>query len=245
LGASRLGSFKVVLLDFERTLVRLFEDGAIEQQFFREVWDLCARRGVPARVLRTGGESPYSLWRKAHRWMQRRNQDPLRVDRMYHAVASVAKRYEMVAAETVRLFDDVPPVLDRLKAESIVVVIVSNNATNAVERILRDNNAEGLVDHVVGRDPKHELIGNLKPKPLLLMEALRLSRWGAHRALLVGDSVDDMRAGRAAKIRLKVGVLDHSAFSEWQLRRAGADLVLNRFGDLMPLLPGGDESGER
>jgi phosphoglycolate phosphatase-like HAD superfamily hydrolase len=89
------------------------------------------------------------------------------------------------------------------------------------------------------------LIGNLKPKPLLLMEALRLSRWGAHRALLVGDSVDDMRAGRAAKIRLKVGVLDHSTFSEWQLRRAGADLVLNRFGDLMPLLPGGDESGER
>jgi phosphoglycolate phosphatase-like HAD superfamily hydrolase len=245
LGSSPLGSFKVVLTDFERTLVRLFEDGAVERQFFHEVWDLCERRGVPIRVLKKGGDSPYSLWKKAHRSMLWRAQDPLRVERMYHAAARIAMTYEMSAAESVRLFDDVPPVLERLRAGSIPVVIVSNNATEAITRILRNNHAEHLVDHVVGRDFKYELVGNLKPRPLLLIKALALSRCGAHRALLVGDSVDDMKAGRAARIRFKVGLLEHSSASRWQLQRAGADLVLSRFGDLLPLLPGGDESGAR
>jgi phosphoglycolate phosphatase-like HAD superfamily hydrolase len=69
---------------------------------------------------------------------------------------------------------------------------------------------------------------------------LELSRCGARKALLVGDSVDDMRAGQAARIGFRVGLLEHSTFSKWRLRRAGAHRVLNRFGDLQELLPSGD-----
>jgi HAD superfamily hydrolase (TIGR01549 family) len=239
-----VGPFKVVLTDFERTLVRLFEDHAVEQEFLEDVRHLCRARGVPTFVLRAGGESPYSLWRSAHRWMMRKN-DRLHADRMYHAMARIATIYELGAAESIRLFDDVPPVLEQLKAAGIPVMVVSNNSTTAVERVLQRNDAEHLVDHVIGRTWAYELVGNLKPRPLLVKKALALSGHDAATALLVGDSVDDMKAGKKAKIGFRVGLLQHSTNSRWQLRRAGANLILNTFGDLRDILPGGDLYGVR
>ena len=266
-----MGPVKVVLTDFERTLVRLFEDRRVEQEFFDEVWDLCARRGVPTRVRKAAGESPYSLWMQAHRWMTapwskqllRRKKhrdrrakvtyhlDPLHAEITYHLVSKIAIKYEMDAAESIELFEDVEPVLERWKSAGITVVVVSNNATKAVERVLENNDAEHLVDLVVGREYQHEMVGNLKPKPLLLKKALEISKCSADTALLVGDSVDDMRAGQAAKIGFSVGLLQHSTASEQQLRDAGARLVLSRFGDLLTndevqrRLHGGDPSPVR
>ena len=248
-----MGAVEVVLADFERTLVRLFEDGTTEQEFFQDVWHLCAQRGVPERVLRTAGESPYTLWRTAHRWMRepwrqalqlKRPKNSLHVERMYHAVDRIAIKYEMAAAEHIRLFDDVQPVLKELKNAAIPVVIVSNNAKKAVERVLQKNDAEELIDRIVGREFKRWMLGNLKPKPNLVLAALRGA--DASRALLIGDSVDDMKAARAAKIRYRVGVLEHSTFSAAELRDAGAGFVVRTFGDLLDdmrmqgLLRGGD-----
>jgi phosphoglycolate phosphatase-like HAD superfamily hydrolase len=116
------------------------------------------------------------------------------------------------------------------------VVIVSNNATAAVERVIKENGVERFDQHVIGREFRYEMVGNLKPKPNLLVKALRRSGHEPDAALLVGDSVDDMRAARAAGIRLMVGVLDHSTASRWQLRRAGATHLMRMFGDL-PDLP--------
>jgi phosphoglycolate phosphatase-like HAD superfamily hydrolase len=149
------------------------------------------------------------------------------------------------------LFNDVKPVLEGWKSASITVVAVSNNATEAVKRALEKNGAEHLVDYVIGREYRHEMVGNLKPQPLLLKKALEISGCGADTALLVGDSVDDMRAGQAAKIGFIVGLLQHSTASEQQLRNAGAKLVLGRFGDLetnkevQRLLHGVDASNHR
>jgi HAD superfamily hydrolase (TIGR01549 family) len=241
-----LGTVKVVLTDFERTLVRLFEDGVVEQKFFEEVWSHYVDRGLPKSLREAAGESPYSLWTKAHRWLTK-HQGPLYAEGMYHAVSKIATKYEIDAAESVKLFDDVKPVLERLKTAGIPVMIVSNNATRAVKQIVNNNNAQDLVADVIGREYIYEMVGNLKPKPNLLVEALKRSK--CHRdpgsALLIGDSVDDMKAGRKARIRLRVGLLDHSTATRWQLRRAGARLVLHRFGDLLPLVPGGDADGNR
>lgn len=224
-----MGAVKVVLTDFERTLVRLFENDEDEREFSEEVRVLCAKRGVPKRVLKAAGTSPYSIWTRAHRWTTKHD-DPLAAERMFHAVTRIAIKYEMCAAPSIKLFDDVKPVLEQWKAAGIIVMIVSNNDTMAVQQVLKENDADLLVDQVIGRDFNHELLGNLKPRPLLLEKAL--SGCKPDMALLIGDSVDDMRAGRAAKIRFRVGLLQHSTATKWQLRTAGAKLVLNRFGDL-------------
>jgi HAD superfamily hydrolase (TIGR01549 family) len=244
-----LGTVKVVLTDFERTLVRLFEDRKVEKKFFQEVWDNCVGRDVPIKVLNTAGESPYSLWMKAYRWMN--HADKIQAEMLHHALSKIATRYEMSAVESVRFFDDVQPVLERLKIAGIPVVIVSNNATAAVEKVLEKNDVKRLADYVIGREYIHQMAGNLKPKPNLLLKALQRSGHDASTALLVGDSVDDMRAGRAANIRLRVGLLQHSTATKWQLRRAGAKWILRRFGDLptlpdlQPLLHRADAPGDR
>jgi HAD superfamily hydrolase (TIGR01549 family) len=243
--SSALSAVKVVITDFERTLVRLFEDCDIEQKFSAEVWINCFERGVPISVLEKAGESPYTLWMEAHRWMKAprwkpvpwlKKKDPLHAEWLYHTVTSIATKYEMQAAPYTRLFDDVEPVLQCLHMAGIPVVIVSNNATAAVERVVKENGAEGFIQHVIGREFRHELVGNLKPKPNLLVKALMRSGHDPGTALLVGDSVDDMRAGRAAGIHLRVAVLEHSTASRSQLHRAGAVHLLRRFGDL-PDLP--------
>ena len=177
-----MGPVQVVLTDFERTLVRLFKDDRIEQEFFGEIWDLCAGRSVPIRVLKAAGKSPYSLLAKAHQWKKSRN--PILAETMYHAATKIAKRYEMNAAESIRLFDDVQPVLEKWKTESIKIVVVSNNATEAVKRVLKENmvfkedeevKEESLIDHVIGREYRSKMVENLEPKPLLLNIALELS----------------------------------------------------------------------
>ena len=236
-----MAPFNLVLTDFERTLVRLFEDAEAEKNFYDEVWSLCTRRGVPTSVVKAAGASPYSLWMNAYRW-KTRHDGPLYAEVMYHALTRIAIKHEMGAAEFARLFDDVQPVLERFKIVGIPVVIVSNNATEAEERVLINNRAEGLIDYVVGREYTFAMVGNLKPKPLLLYKALKRSQCRADTALLVGDSIDDMKAGRRARIRFRVGVLQHSTASRRQLRRAGAHLVLNRFRDLQQLIPAGDVS---
>jgi HAD superfamily hydrolase (TIGR01549 family) len=229
-----LATVEVVLVDFERTMVRLFEDFAVEREFLDEVRWECFRRHVSDSVLKAPESSPYSLWMKAYRSVAKRV-DRMQAEMLHHAVSKIAKRYEMCAAESIQLFHGVPPVLERFKIAGIAVVIVSNNATDAVELVLERNDAKRLVDHVIGREYVHRMVGNLKPKPLLLLEALRRAEHDADAALLVGDSVDDMRAGRNARIRRRVAVLEHSTATTWQLRRAGARRILWSFGDLLDL----------
>ena len=245
-----MGNVRVVLTDFERTLLRLFEDCSIVREFSSEVWCLCTRRGVPRRALKAAADSPYLLWTRAHRWMTRHG-EPLQAERMYHAVSRIALKYEMDAASSARFFDDVRPTLERLRFVEIPVFIVSNNARAAVQRAIENNDMEHFIAFVVGREFRHDMVGNLKPKPNLVLEALHRSGHDSGTALLVGDSVDDMRAGRAAKLRFRVGLLQHSTASERQSRKAGARAILNRFGDLQDhpglqrLLSGTDVYGVR
>jgi len=214
----------------------MFEDDGIEQRFAEEVLKNCAGRGVPEGVLKAAGGSPYSRWTRAHRWMLKHEQDRLATNRLYHAITRIAIVYEMEAAKSVKLFDGVYPVLEQLQFAGIPVVIVSNNATAAVELVLEKNDAKRLVDHVVGREFNDKMIGILKPKPNLVVTALKRAGHDAGTALLVGDSVDDMRAGRKAKIRRRVALLEHSTATKLQLRRAGAKRILRTFGEL-PDLP--------
>jgi phosphoglycolate phosphatase-like HAD superfamily hydrolase len=280
-----VGAVKVVLTDFERTLVRMFEDSGVEEKFFQEVRNLCDWWHIPNSVIEVAGKSPYALWMEAHRWVAthrliekprkkahsedgqndsteksyawkkaprwKNHDNPLHAEKFYYALTRIAIKYEKDAAESAELFEDVQPALEKLKAEGIPVMVVTNNGTAEVDRILERNDVRPLVDDVLGRDFNKKMIGKLKPRPNLLVEALKRSGHDASTALLIGDSLGDMKAGRAANIRYRVGVLEHSTASEQQLRDAGANLVLNRFGDLQSdeevqhLLHGGDSPAGR
>lgn len=80
------------------------------------------------------------------------------------------------------------------------VAIVSNNCTEAVHTYLRRHGLTALVTHVQGRDPHSPDL--MKPDPHLLREALTMLDAEPDGVVLIGDSLTDLHAARAAGVRV-------------------------------------------
>jgi phosphoglycolate phosphatase-like HAD superfamily hydrolase len=114
-------------------------------------------------------------------------------------------------------------VLDRLRAGHKVGVVTGRPRAEAVAA-LRAAWVEDRFDAVVAREDVGP--GRLKPHPAGLLTAMRLA--GAYRGVYVGDSVDDMRAARAAGLHA-LGVIPPGADRERHaevLGKAGAEAVI-------------------
>jgi phosphoglycolate phosphatase len=105
------------------------------------------------------------------------------------------------SVESVRLFDGVKSALIKLHEEGIRIGIVSNNRQIVVERIMEANGAGGFFSFVIGEDTADEP----KPAPGGLLQACRLVGVAPEACLMVGDSMSDSLAARAAKMK-SVGV---------------------------------------
>lgn len=69
----------------------------------------------------------------------------------------------------------------------------------AVARYLDRKGLAELVIHIEGRDPRNPAL--LEPHPALLERAVEAAEGSVHSTLLVGDSVTDLAAARAAGVR--------------------------------------------
>jgi phosphoglycolate phosphatase-like HAD superfamily hydrolase len=152
LGSSQRGIIDLVVTDFDRTLGRLFPQRDHERDVYEDVWRMYADHDLPRDVRAAAGGSPYSLWTTAYKWMEERigRSD---AEAVYQTVAERLTHHELDAAESLLLFDGVRLTLERMRASGIPVAVVSNNSTEAVERALKVNKVEGLVQTVAGRQP--------------------------------------------------------------------------------------------
>ncbi len=80
------------------------------------------------------------------------------------------------------------------------VAIVSNNSAQAVDAYLRRHRLTGFVAHVQGRDGRDP--GLMKPNPYPLREALIVLDAKPDTTTLIGDSLTDLDAARAAGVRV-------------------------------------------
>lgn len=97
-----------------------------------------------------------------------------------------------------RISQPTPGALEFLRCcrhEGKPVVIVSNNAANAITTYLNRFDATSLVRGVVGREPRRPDL--LKPHPSLVLAALHLAHAEPADAILIGDSVTDIQAAHA------------------------------------------------
>lgn len=102
-----------------------------------------------------------------------------------------------------------------------VVVIASNNDAEAIEAYLV---RQGLADHVagiVGRVPGRPDL--MKPNPTILRKAVEAAGRAPAECVMVGDSLTDVQASRAAGVPV-IGYAKTPARGE-ALARAGADAV--------------------
>lgn len=237
MAGSRRHGADVLLTDFDRTLLWLFEDRSRRRAACQELLTIRAEQGIPVP---SGPDpaagDPYDLWADAHQWMLA-SSSPAEAESLNGTIAACLGEHELAAAESARLLTGVETTLRRLKGLEIEIAIVSNNATEAVHRALKANGMEGFVTKAFGREPGCDLAA-LKPSPTLLCNALNELGVASDRALFAGDSITDMVAGRAAGIPT-VGVLGHSRDGREALIAAGAGQVVATFADLGPLLEDG------
>jgi 2-phosphoglycolate phosphatase len=141
------------------------------------------------------------------------------------------QRYEARMTSETRVFADMLPVLDALKANECPWGIVTNKATRFSEPLVR---ALGLLPPaatlVCGDSTPHS-----KPHPAPLLEAARRVGVAPGDCVYVGDDLRDVQAGRAAGMKT---VAVHWGYlgADEPIESWGADHLVQTPADLLKLL---------
>lgn len=146
------------------------------------------------------------------------------------AVEAACTAAEVEAAETCKPTPGAHDLLNALHRRGTPVVIVTNNAAEAVDTYLRRWNLTDMVLRVVGR-PAHRP-DLMKPHPHTIEEALRVLEVEPGSTVLVGDSVSDIEVARTAHVP-SIGYAKNPQRGA-ELRDAGADALTDTIAAIVP-----------
>jgi phosphoglycolate phosphatase len=147
------------------------------------------------------------------------------------AVAALAaayrRHYALHLAERSRVFPGVPEVLDELRARGYALAVATTKRSDMADRLVSAVGLSGALDHVQGTDGFAH-----KPAPDVVLRALAALR--ATGDWMVGDTVHDVAAGKAAGLR--TFAVTWGTHDERTLRAACPDAVGDDLGGLLQLL---------
>ena len=124
------------------------------------------------------------------------------------------------------MLDGVTAALRKLRSHGLKLAIASTYAHKMTVESLKTLRIASLFDVVVGPED----VANGKPSPDMVFEILRKTRCSAHEAVMVGDSVSDMKMGKNAKVKSCIGVL--TGISQQVDLEEYADIVIDSVAQL-------------
>ncbi len=217
-----LAPTRAVLLDFDGSVTPLLADGRDDRIAARLRRVLAEHRIDPPEELR-GTTDP--LW--ILRWATQQRVGAGPADAVQRACTDGevdAARVAPVTAGAVRL-------LAACRDAALPVIIVSNNAPDAIDAFLTRHQLTELVTDVIGRVPSRPEL--MKPDPDPIRRALsRLGRTGAE-CLLIGDSVTDVEVCMITGVPV-IGYARSGRRHDLEL--AGADVIIDDPGALATAL---------
>ncbi len=141
-------------------------------------------------------------------------------EKFFDGAHQILKEVELEAAAGGKLIPGSKEVLYSLREKGVKVGIVTRNCEDAVRRVFPDIDA--YCDVFVSRDG----VKKVKPHPDHLTSVMRALRVSGPEAVMVGDHVLDILAGK--KVGMKtVGVLTGYIKRE-EFEKAGADYILKK-----------------
>lgn len=109
-------------------------------------------------------------------------------------VSALKDRHFVKKKHLVRIFPHTLPVLREARKRGLKTALISNSTRSIVSSILNTHNLAGFFDAVVAiQDARHG-----KPHPEMVLKACRKLGVKPREALLVGDTGNDMLAGKQA-----------------------------------------------
>lgn len=135
--------------------------------------------------------------------------------------------YNNVGLRMAVLYPYVGQTLRYLHGRGVTVAVASSKGRGALEMLLADSGIIGSIDMVMG----DEDVGNKKPAPDMVLRILEKSGIPAEDAIVAGDTVYDIRMGRAAgcvtcAVSYGYGMKTRSEQNE-------ADYVIDRFDEII------------
>ncbi|WP_292656308.1 phosphoglycolate phosphatase [Nitratifractor sp.] len=153
------------------------------------------------------------------------------------AQALFLERYAAVLNDATGLYPEVGETLRILRERGYRMAIVTNKPSQFVAPILENLGIDAFFERVVGGED----LPRKKPDPLPLLHCCEASGCRPERAVMIGDSSNDILAAQAAGIPVIAVAYGYDAGRS--VRELGADAVVERFGEILRFF-GGDE-GER
>ena len=129
-----------------------------------------------------------------------------------------------------RLYPGIREGLDTLKGAGFRLGCVTNKAARFTEPLLRDLGVRDDFEIVVSGDT----LPQKKPDPAPLLHAARFFGVAPERALMVGDSISDVKAARAAGFRIVC--MSYGYNHGLDIRDFGPDAVIDSLVELPPFL---------
>jgi phosphoglycolate phosphatase len=215
--AELLASADAVLLDFDGPICSVFAgvEARVASQRATEALR-CEGHVIPPRW--SHARDPHELLRQLADLLP-----PAAVVTADRAIAAVETEAILSATTTAGLHDLLSAIGARPWA------IVSNNSSNCIRRWISDRDLSPPPSAVVARVTGRPQL--MKPNPYVLSAALASLGVPATSAVLVGDSVSDIEAARAAGVPA-VGYANKRGKRQ-RLIIAGADAIIENLADLL------------
>lgn len=214
-----LGESAVVLLDFDGPVTLL-----MPAPMNRETADACrsAMRDsgnvLPEEIATTSNHLAVIRWAGEH------------APSALADVEAAAVAAEVAAAHTCIPTQGAHEMLMGLYEVGVPVVIVSNNAADAIDVYLHKHDMAQYVHTVIGRPAGRPDL--MKPDPHSVLRALEAVNADASSAVMIGDSVSDIEVALKTGVRT-IGYAKTPIRGE-ELRHAHADAITPDMGTLVP-----------
>ena len=215
---------EAILFDFEGTLVDCQWN---LQEAVKETLEMLKTLRFP--VERLQGMKYSTLMLEALKIAQEIGQSP---DRVREKIGAVYDRFDEDALTRWNLRDGSEEFLSALKTTGMRIGLVSNVGRKGLEKALVKLGLHPFFDVVVSRND----VQFMKPSGEGLRLALSQLRVVQDKTLYLGDSLDDIQAGKAAGI--KVIILMGKEKSKTELLAAGPHQVIDHFNELLASLTG-------
>ena len=129
-------------------------------------------------------------------------------------------------------FPNVMETLHQLHEQGYTLTIASSRSNRSLREFVNDMDLNEVIPYVLGAED----VAHAKPHPDPVLQTLESFSCKPEDALVVGDTWYDIEMGRRAGVRT-CGVTYGNGSRE-ELMRAGADFLVDDFGELMKLVGG-------
>ena len=213
---------EAILFDFEGTLVDFQWNlqGAVKET-------LRMLRTLRFPIQRLQGMKYSTLMLEALRKAQEIGQS---TDRVREKIGTIYDRFDEDALMRWSLRNGFKDFLSALKTKGIKIGLVSNVGRKALEKALLKLDLRPFFNVVVSRND----VQYMKPSGEGLSLALSRLRVISDKALYVGDSLDDIQAAKAT--RVKVIIIMDKESSKTELLSAGPHHLIHHFNELLTSL---------